>query len=214
MIHIEKFTFGAFAENTYILYDENKNCIVVDPGCMDEGERLELTNFISDNGLKVEKVVNTHCHIDHIFGNKFVKEHFGVKLYIPKDEAQVLAWGKLSADKWGIPGFEETEPDEFIPNEGKLTLGNEVLEILFVPGHSPGHLAFYNKEGAFVIGGDVLFKQSIGRTDLPGGDMATLTDSIRKVMYQLPEDTVVHCGHGPSTTIGEEKRMNPFVRAV
>lgn len=213
MIQVKSFVFSPFSENTYVLFDETKACIVIDPGCMQGHEEEELQQFISQNELKVEKVVNTHCHIDHIYGNKFVKDTYKVPLYIPEGEEGVLSWGHQSAEMWGIPGYESAVPDTLLPNEGTLTFGDSTLEILFVPGHSPGHLAFYAKDQGFVISGDVLFNGSIGRTDLPGGDFATLEESIKTVMYALPEETKVYSGHGEPTTIAQEKVSNPYVRA-
>ncbi|OHX65543.1 MBL fold metallo-hydrolase [Flammeovirga pacifica] len=212
MIQIQTFTFNPFQENSYLIWDETKDAVIVDPGCYDASEQEQLKSFIESNELNVVKIINTHCHLDHVFGNKFCQDTFGVKLYIPKGEVETLASGKDSCARYGIPGFIESCADELLENEGTITFGDSTLEILYVPGHSPGHLVFYSKEDDFALGGDVLFKGSIGRTDLPGGDHQTLLDNIANVMYQLPNQTRVYPGHGPFTTIGDEKRSNPFVR--
>ncbi|MBD0403000.1 MBL fold metallo-hydrolase [Flammeovirga sp. EKP202] len=212
MINVHTLTFSPFQENTYVVWDETKEAIVVDPGCYDASEEQALKGFIESNELKVVKIVNTHCHLDHVFGNKFCQDTFGVKLYIPKGEIETLASGANSAAKYGIPGFVTSTHDELLENEGEVTFGNTSLQILYAPGHSPGHLVFFDQEQKIALGGDVLFKGSIGRTDLPGGDHQTLLDNIKNVMYALPDETIVYPGHGPFTTIGDEKRSNPFVR--
>ncbi|PWJ42153.1 MBL fold metallo-hydrolase [Sediminitomix flava] len=212
MIEVKKFTFNDFSENTYILSDETKSSIIIDPGCLYEKERNEILKYISDNELKVEKIVNTHCHLDHVFGNRFLKDTLNVPLAIPKDEIEVFNAAPLMSKAYGLPEVEVCEYDELIENEGQISFGNSSLEILYVPGHSPGHLAFYSAEDKFVINGDVLFFGGIGRTDLPGGNYNTLENSIRTKMYALPEDTKVYCGHGPETTIANEKQFNSFVR--
>ncbi|KXX68759.1 MBL fold metallo-hydrolase [Flammeovirga sp. SJP92] len=212
MINVHTLTFSPFQENTYVVWDETKEAIIVDPGCYDTSEEEALKGFIESNGLKVVKIVNTHCHLDHVFGNKFCQDTFGVKLYIPKGEIETLAMGADAAARYGIPGFVTSTHDELLENEGEVTFGNTSLQILYAPGHSPGHLVFFDKDQKIALGGDVLFKGSIGRTDLPGGDHQTLLDNIKNVMYALPDETIVYPGHGPFTTIGDEKRSNPFVR--
>ncbi|WP_044203788.1 MBL fold metallo-hydrolase [Flammeovirga sp. OC4] len=212
MINVHTLTFSPFQENTYVVWDDTKEAIIVDPGCYDASEEQALKGFIDSNELKVVKIVNTHCHLDHVFGNKFCQDTFGVKLYIPKGEIETLASGANSAAKYGIPGFVTSTHDELLENEGEVTFGNTSLQILYAPGHSPGHLVFFDQEQKIALGGDVLFKGSIGRTDLPGGDHQTLLDNIKNVMYALPDETIVYPGHGPFTTIGDEKRSNPFVR--
>lgn len=210
MIEIKQFTFNAFSENTFLLYDESKACIIIDPGCYDKSEQKILTDFVEEKGLTVEKVINTHCHIDHVFGNKFCQENFGVELLIPPKEDQTLKSVPLYAPMYGFANYQAAEPDGFLPESGEFKFGNSTLEILFVPGHAPGHLAFFSAAQKFCINGDVLFQGSIGRTDLPGGNHETLIKSIRNVMFALPDDTVVYCGHGPSTSIAFEKKHNPF----
>lgn len=193
-----------------MLYHENGDSIIIDPGCYEKYEEEELAGFIESNGLKVRQLINTHCHIDHVLGNAFVKNRYGVKLYIhPIDEATLRAV-KTYAPLYGFHRFQESEPDAFLNEGDQITLGDSVFDIVFVPGHCPGHIALINHQQHFVIGGDVLFDGSVGRTDLPGGDMDTLIESIHSKLFTLPDNYIVHCGHGPSTTIGKEKKTNPF----
>jgi hydroxyacylglutathione hydrolase len=213
MITVSAFTFNAIQENTYILYDETKECIIIDAGCYSKQEQQTLAKYIATQNLIVTKLVNTHCHIDHVLGNAFVKNTYKVSSYMHALEETVLRAVPTYAPMYGFAGYQEPEADFFIDEKQKLTFGNSSLEILFVPGHSIGHLAFYSPQDKFCIGGDVLFYDSIGRTDLPGGNHQQLLQSIQNVMYQLPDDTTVYSGHGQPTTIGREKKHNPFCRA-
>jgi hydroxyacylglutathione hydrolase len=210
MIQLQRFVFNPFMENTYVLFDETHECVIIDPGCYTKEEESELTDFIRSNNLVVKQLLNTHCHIDHVLGNAFVKNKFDVTLSIhPKEEHQLRAV-KSYAPNYGFPHYQETDADAFLNEGDKVYFGNQTLEILFVPGHSPGHIAFYHAEHKILIGGDVLFENSIGRTDLPGGDFNTLINSIHQKFFTLPDDVTVYCGHGSETTIGFEKRTNPF----
>jgi hydroxyacylglutathione hydrolase len=155
-------------------------------------------------------VLNTHCHIDHVLGNFFVKEKYKTSLHIHKKDEPVLKAVKAYAPNYGFFQYQETFPDSYLEEGQVLKLGDEELKVLFVPGHAPGHVAFYNEKNKIVIGGDVLFYNSIGRTDLPGGDFDTLIESIHTKLFTLPDDVTVFPGHGPETTIGFEKRTNPF----
>ena len=211
MISIQGFVFNPFSENTYILYDETKECIIIDPGCSNEEERKELSDFIKEENLKPVKLLNTHCHIDHVFGNSFIAKKYNLGLEIHKDDLQVLHSLPQVSHLYGLNAEESVEPSNFL-NEGDIVrFGNSSLEIFFTPGHSPGSISFYNKEEKFVIGGDVLFHDSIGRTDLPGGDHETLLASIREKLFKLDDDFAVLSGHGEETTIGFEKKNNPFL---
>ena len=210
MLQIRSFTFNAFQENTYILFDETKECVIIDPGCYEKDEEYELSQFIEEQDLTVKMLLNTHCHVDHVLGNYFVKEKYKVKLHIhPKDEP-VLASVKVYAPVYGMAHYHETTPDVYLEENSTITFGNQSLKVLFVPGHAPGHVAFYSSENKIVIGGDVLFRNSIGRTDLPGGNFDTLINSIHQKLFTLPDDVVVYPGHGPETNIGFEKKTNPF----
>ncbi len=210
MLQLKKFTFNAFAENTYIVYDHTKTCVIVDPGCYDKEEERELTAFISANNLQVSAIVNTHCHIDHVLGNTFAKQTFRAPLWIPPLEEPLLRAVVTYASNYGFHRYADVQPDGFIDISKPFRVGEQNLQVLFVPGHSPGHVAFYHAESKLLVGGDVLFENSIGRTDLPGGDHQTLINSIHQKFFTLPDDVTVYCGHGDETSIGFEKRTNPF----
>ncbi len=211
MIKIKSFVFSPFAENTYVLYDQTKEAVIIDPGCNTTEERETLKRFIETEGLKITKLLNTHCHIDHVLGNQFVKRTFEVKLYMHKLDLSNLESSKLISDVYGIKPYEPSEPDVFIDEGDTITFGESSLDILFVPGHAPGHVAFVCHPQKFTVSGDVLFKQSIGRTDFPGCSHQDLIESIKQKMFKLGDDYVVYCGHGPETTIGYEKKYNPFL---
>ncbi|MDH5381261.1 MAG: MBL fold metallo-hydrolase [Cyclobacteriaceae bacterium] len=212
MISIESFVFNPFMENTYVVYDESGEALIIDPGCYEKSEKEKLVEFISSNGLSVKYIVNTHCHIDHVFGNYYCKEHFKVPLIIHQKDLETLRAVKVYAPSYGFVNFEESEPDQFIEEGEIIQFGTSELEVIFVPGHAPGHIALVNKDQKICLGGDVLFNRSIGRTDLPGGDLDILLNSISEKMFTLPDDTVVYCGHGETTTIQEEKMYNPFCK--
>ena len=210
---IQSFVFSPLYENTYVLWDDTKNGLIVDPGCYEKYEFEELISFIDQSNLNIKAIVNTHCHIDHVLGNAYLKRHFNIPLLIPVGEVEVLEAVKAYAPNWGISNYEPAEPDHLIENGGSISVGDTDLKVIFAPGHSPGHQVFYSKENNTLIGGDVLFRESIGRTDLPGGDHETLLRSIKTNIFTLPEDTIVYPGHGPSTTVGYERTNNPFVSA-
>jgi hydroxyacylglutathione hydrolase len=211
MLNIKMFTFSPVQENTYVVYNEEKECCIIDPGCYTYNERKQLKEFISDFGLAPKYLLNTHCHLDHIFGNSFVHDTYGLTLHLHEKEKQVLDFGPTSGIMWGLP-FENYEGElVYVAETDTIELGRDRFSILFTPGHSPGSICFYCEEQRFIISGDVLFNQSIGRTDLPGGNYNTLLNSIKTKLWPLPDDVVVHSGHGPSTTIGFEKKNNPFV---
>jgi len=210
MLQIRSLVFNALQENTYILYDETKECVIIDPGCYDAYEKEELTELIAYHDLVVKAVLNTHGHIDHVLGNSFVRDTYNVKLYIHAIDEPVLRAVKAYAANYGFPQYHEALPDGYLQEGDVFRFGNQKLNVLFVPGHSPGHIAFYLQDAKIVIGGDVLFRNSIGRTDLPGGNFDTLIQSIHQKLFTLPDDVTVYPGHGPETTIGYEKRTNPF----
>jgi hydroxyacylglutathione hydrolase len=211
MLSIEIFTFNAFSENTYVVFDETSEGVIIDPGCYSREEQQELSSFIENHSIKVKFILNTHCHIDHVLGNNFVKEKYKAPLLLHKIEDPQLRAVKNYAPIYGFEGYRETEPDQFIDEKDTITFGNTKWNILFLPGHSPGHIGFYDGKEQILFSGDVLFQHSIGRTDLPGGNFDTLIKSIHQNLFSLPDKVVVYCGHGPSTTIGEEKISNPFV---
>lgn len=212
MIKIQSFTFNGFQENTYLLFDETKECIIIDPGCYEQHEKQQLERFVIDNELKVVKLINTHCHIDHVLGNRFVAKKWNLVLEIHELDLPTLRSVKDYCQLYGFHNYEESpEPSKFLSEGDVISFGNSKLDILYTPGHAPGHIVLHSKEQKFIIGGDVLFQMSIGRTDLPGGDYDTLISSIKDKLLPLDEDTKVYCGHGPSTTIGFEKNNNPFL---
>lgn len=211
MLHIKIFTFNPVEENTYLLYNENKECCIIDPGCYDPRERQILQEYITENSLKPTLLLNTHCHFDHVFGNKFIHNTYGLELYIHKKEKIMLEYAPKSAQGYGL-FFENYEgPVHFLAENDRMRLGDDEVTVLFIPGHSPGHIVFYCEKQGFVLGGDVLFRNSIGRTDIPFGDFDQLVSGIQAKLLVLPEETIVYPGHGGETTIGYEKRSNPFL---
>jgi hydroxyacylglutathione hydrolase len=209
---IKQFVFNAFSENTYVLYDDTKECVIVDPGCYDDLEKKTLSAFIEDNKLVVKALINTHCHIDHVLGNFYIKDKYGVELYIHEDDVATLKSNEVVSQFYGFAAYEPCEADKFLQEGEVVRFGDSELRVIFVPGHAPGHIALVNEKEKICVGGDVLFLQSIGRTDLPGGDHETLLRSIKSKMFALDDDMKVYCGHGPETTIGYEKIHNPYCR--
>lgn len=214
MISLRSFTFNPFSENTFVVWDDTRKAIIVDPGMSDASEERELSAFIEAESLAPAWLVNTHSHIDHVLGNDYVKKQYGVPFVAHRKAVDTLRMASAAAQLYGISYNGSPEPDQFIDEGEKLNFGKSVFEILFVPGHAPGHIALVNHESKVVIAGDVLFNGSVGRVDLPGGDGVLLRDSIQQKMYALPDDYTVYCGHGPETTIGKEKQSNPFVSAT
>ena len=211
MLEIQCFTFNPFQENTYLLINEKKDCIIIDPGCYFEEERKELLAYIEKEGLNVTRLLNTHCHLDHIFGNRLVAKTYGVGLEIHSLDKIVLDRSPEAGKMFNVPFEPSPEPVRYLEEGEKIILGDDELVILLTPGHSPGSVCFYCTAQQFVIGGDVLFYQSIGRTDLPGGSHQTLINSIREKLFVLPDDVKVYPGHGQFTTIGFEKKHNPYL---
>lgn len=206
---IRAFTFNGFQENTYVVSGDSKSAVIIDPGCYDRFEQDELAAYIAQENLVVKAVWNTHCHIDHILGNAFCCESYGVKLWAHKEELYTLGLAERSAQMYGIAGYiPSPQPAQWFEDGQKLQVDDLYFDVIFGPGHSVGHVAFYNAEESVLIGGDILFKGSFGRTDLPGGNMNVLKQTIFERIFTLPENTVVYSGHGPATTIGEEKRTN------
>lgn len=211
MLQIRSFVFSPIQENTYILYNEEKECAVIDPGCYFDEEREKLKDFISKAGLIPRLLLNTHCHLDHVFGNKFVAETYQLPLHLHEKEKQVLQFAPTSGLMWNLP-FDNYNGEMLTLKAGdNVMLGKDELFVIEAPGHSPGSICFYCAPQQFIIGGDVLFQGSIGRTDLPGGNHQTLLNSIREQLFVLPDETVVYSGHGEPTTIGAEKKYNPYL---
>jgi glyoxylase-like metal-dependent hydrolase (beta-lactamase superfamily II) len=208
-LHIDIFTFNPFQENTYIISDDQKNCVIIDPGCYEEHEEEALLTFINKRQLKPLALLNTHAHIDHVLGNSFVLDKFKIDHYLHSEDLITLNSVPKYAHLYGFAGYKPSpQPNKILKGGEKLVFGEIELDVFFTPGHAPGHVVFYNAENNFVINGDVLFRGSYGRVDLPGGSMEVLKKTITEIMFHLPEETVVHCGHGPSTAIGIEKRTN------
>lgn len=212
MIQLHQFVFNDFSENTYVLWDETNECVIIDPGCYYEREREDLKKFIEGKKLKPVLLLNTHCHIDHIFGNKWVKKNFRVPFYIHHDDLFLLNLTVDTGLLYGLHIEESPEPDRYIIEGETISFGDTTLKVFEAPGHSPGSICFYNEKDKILISGDVLFQRSIGRFDLPGGDYDILMQSILNKLLVLPEDVKVYSGHGPVTTIREEKQFNPFVQ--
>jgi len=211
-LQVHPITFNPFEENTYFIIAPSNECIIIDPGCFDEKERLALKNFISENKLNPVRLINTHCHIDHILGNAFVANEYNLGLEIHVGEIPVLQAGMTIAGMYGIPYNPSPDPVSFLKAGDEILLDSESMKVLFTPGHSPASICLYNEKDKWVIGGDVLFYESIGRTDLPGGDFTTLINSIRTQLFTLPDEVVVFPGHGQETRIGYEKMFNPFLQ--
>jgi hydroxyacylglutathione hydrolase len=212
-MEIHQITFNTFQENTFILWDNTTDCIIIDPGCYERNEELELVDFINKNNLNPVKLINTHCHIDHILGNKFVSEKWDLELYMNKIDLPLLEGSGDIARMYGFENYKGSPyPKHYLEEGDILEFGESKLGILFTPGHAPGHICLFNKEEGFIVSGDVLFNGSIGRTDLPGGDFDTLIESIKTKLMTLQDETIVYCGHGPSTSIGRERLSNPFLQ--
>ncbi len=211
MVQIQSFTFNPFSENTYILHDESKSCVIIDPGCYDDAERHELSQFIESNGLVPTHLLNTHCHIDHVFGNKFISEKYKLGLEINAFDLEVLNSLMQVARLYNLNAEASPLPSSYLEEGHQILFGNSILDIVFAPGHSPGSICFINYDQKFAIAGDVLFREGIGRSDLPGGDSDTLIRSIKTKLFTLGDDFKVYSGHGPVTTIGHEKKNNPFL---
>jgi glyoxylase-like metal-dependent hydrolase (beta-lactamase superfamily II) len=211
MLHIQSFIFSPIQENTYILYNELKECIIIDPGSYFDEEKDAMKKFIEQKQLVPKMLLNTHSHLDHVFGNKFIAETYNLTLQLHEKEKAVLEFAPVSGLKYNMPFDNYTGELIFLKEGDIIILGTDELEVFETPGHSPGHIVFYCRKQHFVISGDVLFQRSVGRTDLPGGSHQTLLNSINKKLLILPDETKVYSGHGAVTTIGEEKRYNPFL---
>jgi len=211
MLQIKKFTFNPVQENTFIVYDETGECAIIDAGCYFENERQELDRFIAEIQLKPVRLINTQCHFDHIMGITHCRAKYHLQFEAHANEALLVEEAEEHGDLFGIPMEPIDPPDGFFQEGDRITFGNSYLQVIEAPGHSPGGVVFYNPEQKILIAGDVLFYGSIGRTDLPGGSYEQLVGNIESKLLILPEETVVYSGHGPETTIGFEKKSNPFL---
>jgi glyoxylase-like metal-dependent hydrolase (beta-lactamase superfamily II) len=211
MITICDFVFGPFQENTYVLYDETRECVVIDPGNNTASEDKKLSDFISENNLIVKRLILTHGHIDHINGNKYVFDTYGLLPEVHQSDVYFIEKHVASATMYGLPAQQSPMPKTYLKEGDVIEFGNSKLQTIHTPGHSPGSITFYNVEQKFMIAGDVLFYGSIGRTDLPMGNMNDLISSIKNKLFALGDEMKVYNGHGQSTTIGFEKLHNPFL---
>lgn len=211
-MQVKSFVFNEFQENTYIIWDQTLACAIIDPGCSNPEERELLRSFISTNQLKPTLLLNTHCHIDHILGNEFVYNTYQLPLHLHEGELFTYKDTDRWAAMFGLPKFTVPEKLVFLQAGGTIGFGSTQLEILSTPGHSIASLSFYHAPSGNLFAGDVIFKNSIGRTDLPGGNFDILAKSIREQVYTLPNETKIHSGHGIVTTVGYEKTHNSFVK--
>ncbi len=211
MIKVHKFIFNPFQVNTYVLSDSSGECVIIDPGCADGVESLQLKNFLEEKELKPVRSLLTHTHIDHVIGCNAVEEMFGLKAETHQAGLVHLDHSTQTAETYGMDLDKNPEVARFIEEGEKISFGNSALEVLYTPGHADGSICFYSREDGFIIVGDVLFSMSIGRTDFPTGDYDLLRKSIFEKLFVLPDDTLVYPGHGPETNIGFEKANNPFL---
>lgn len=210
MLKIKSFVFNPFSENTYVVYNDHKNAFIIDPGNFSTEETRLLQNFIEENGLKIQNILLTHAHIDHVLGLQTVYNLYNVPVLLHETEKEILDRNPMDANRFGF-FFKPFEGEiQFLKENEVLKLDEDEFKILHVPGHSPGHIAFHNEAQKFVVSGDVLFEGSIGRTDLYKGNHEQLLESIRTKLFILDGDTKVYNGHGNPTTVGFEKDYNPF----
>jgi glyoxylase-like metal-dependent hydrolase (beta-lactamase superfamily II) len=208
-VQVSVFQFNAFQENTYVVSNDEGEALIFDPGCYSKEEENELSDFIAENELSVLAVLYTHAHIDHVLGAAFVQKRYNTPAYL--HHLDHVTWNSVAsyAHVYGFEGYQlEVVPTQLLKDEQVLELGSFKIHVRHTPGHAPGHVVFYFKSDQFIINGDVLFKGSFGRVDLPGGDLEILKSSIFNILFQYPEETIVYCGHGPETTIGQEKKTN------
>lgn len=210
-LKIKSFEFNAFQENTFVVSDKERNAVVIDPGCYSREEEQELAAYIKHEQLNIVALLNTHAHIDHVLGNAFIKENYGVAYYLHQEDITTLNAVEQYASLYGFEGYRlSPKPDFLMEHQSELIFGSMRIQVLHTPGHCPGHVVFYFESEGIVINGDVLFNGSFGRTDLPGGDLEILKNSIFNTLFEFEDSTVVYCGHGPSTTIGKE-RLNNYI---
>lgn len=213
MLKAYKHTFNPFQENTFVIEDETKECVIIDPGCSNDRERNLLVQTIQAHGLKPVKLLNTHCHIDHFPGNKFVCQTYNLLPQFHEVELQVMYAALDYQTLFGFRLEASPEPQNYLKGGDEVKFGNTVLKVLFTPGHSPGSLSFYSEADKMIFSGDVLFQGSVGRYDLPGASGKVLYKTLTEIMMQLPDDVKVFSGHGPETFIGIERRNNPFLQS-
>jgi len=210
MIKILKFEFNPIEVNTYVVYDETLQCVIIDAGCSNDYENEILQKAIAEHNLKPVKLICTHGHFDHIMGNSFVCKTYGINTFMHKNDLENVINATSHGSYFGVNIIQPPTPYNFVSDGDEVTFGNSSLKVLFTHGHTQGGICLYNESNQLLFSGDTLFKECVGRTDLPGGDYDVLVGSLQKLML-LPDDTKVYCGHGEETTIGYEKKANPFV---
>ncbi len=213
MLRVKRFIFNPIQENTYVVYNGKDACAIIDPGCYFPEEKNILSSWLKESGLYPGLLLNTHCHLDHVFGNKWVAEYYDLQLQIGENELPTFKFAPESGVRWSMPFENYSGSILFLKDGDDIHMGDDKMAVIFTPGHSIGHVVFYDEKQGFLIGGDVLFRMGIGRTDLPGGDSNALIKSISEKLFTLPDDTIVYPGHGEPTTIGYEKENNPFLRS-
>lgn len=212
MLQINSFVFNPFGENTYVIFDETKDCVIIDPGCSSAAEEDRLFGYLDQHQLKPLMVINTHGHVDHVVGNNAMKRRYGIPVAAHPDTKPDFVQAKRQAVWLGFQPVGDIDlPDTDLTDDEQIKVGDGLLEVICTPGHARGSVSIYAPVEGWVITGDALFCRSVGRTDLPGGNFEELRESIRTRLFALPNDTEVFSGHGESTTIGEEKDFNPFV---
>ena len=212
MLQINSFVFNPFGENTYVIFDETKECVIIDPGCYTASEEDRLFGYIDQHQLKPLMVINTHGHVDHVVGNNAVKRCYGIKVAAHPGTHPDITQAKRQAVWLGFQPVGDIDlPDMDLQDDEVIKIGESSLEVICTPGHARGSISLYAPVEGWVLTGDALFCRSVGRTDLPGGNFEELRESIRGRLFTLPNDTEVFSGHGESTTIGEEKDFNPYV---
>lgn len=211
MIHVRKFVVNPISENSYVISDNSGEAVFIDPGFLSDDEKETVKKYISENSLKPVRMICTHCHFDHILGVEYIRDRYGLPFECHADDAFLAVRSSQQAAMFGFPMNDIEKPDSFIRDNEHIKFGNSELKAIHIPGHAPGHLVFYSEENNILFAGDVLFYGSIGRTDLPGGNYDELINNIKNKLLTLPDETIVYSGHGPETTIGFEKRNNPFL---
>lgn len=214
MLTIQPFCFNPFHENTYVLYNEQKQAIIIDPGCYTPEEKNTLANFITNNTLTPTLLLNTHCHLDHVFGNTFVSETYGLTAHFHKNEQAVIDRLPEGGARWGVPTEPYLGKVQYITQDEIIHFGADQFKVLVTPGHSPGSVCFYHQDQDFIIGGDLIFMDGVGRTDLPGSNPADLIKSIQTQILPLPDTLTIYSGHGPVTSLGREKLHNPYIKHI